>query len=186
MPKKKNWIRTAKVIARWLLILLSLGALLTYGLFSVSGFMGLVVVVLALPVEPVRKLWKGILPPDSPRLAKTAILTAAFLLVLAAAPDTPAIRSIPQDEPRLLPTQTAVPAPTATAPTESGPENTAAPAASEAVASVSQNDMVYVSGSGKGSKYHRDPSCSNIQDPVELTVADAEAQGYTPCKRCCE
>lgn len=184
MREKKNWMRTAKVIGRWLLILLSLGALLTYGLFSVSGLMGLVVAVLALPVTPVRKLWEVILPLDAPRFAKTAILTAAFLLVLASAPETPAIRSIPQDEPQLLPTQTAVPVPTVSP--ESGLENTVISEDGEAAVLVPKDGMVYVTGSGEGSKYHCDPSCSNIQDPVELTLAEAEAQGYTPCKRCCD
>lgn len=184
MQRKKNWVRTVKVTGRWLLILLSLGALLTYGLFSVSGLTGLVVAVLALPVAPVNQLWRKILPPDAPRFAKTAILTAAFLLVLASAPDTPTIRSIPQDEPKFLPAQTAVPVPTVSP--ESGPENTVISEDGEAAVLVPKDGMVYVTGSGKGSKYHCDPSCSNIQDPVELTRDEAEAQGYTPCKRCCD
>ena len=35
-----------------------------------------------------------------------------------------------------------------------------------------------------GTKYHSDPSCSNMKAPVQMTEHDAQLQGYTPCKRC--
>ena len=75
-----------KTILRWILIALCLTAMLAYGLFSVSGLTGLGIAVLALPIAPSRFLWKLILPSDSPRFAKEAILAAAFLLLLAASP----------------------------------------------------------------------------------------------------
>ncbi len=41
---------------------------------------------------------------------------------------------------------------------------------------------VWVSQSG--SKYHSSPSCSGMKNPSQLSLADAQSQGYTPCKRC--
>lgn len=42
--------------------------------------------------------------------------------------------------------------------------------------------MVWISSSG--SKYHRKSTCSNMQNPTEISLKDAESRGYTPCKRC--
>ncbi len=41
---------------------------------------------------------------------------------------------------------------------------------------------VWVSQSG--SKYHSTPSCSGMKSPSQLSLADAQSRGYTPCKRC--
>ncbi len=35
-----------------------------------------------------------------------------------------------------------------------------------------------------GARYHANPDCSGMQDPLEATVAEAKQQGLTPCKRC--
>lgn len=43
-------------------------------------------------------------------------------------------------------------------------------------------NMVWVPQSG--SKYHRTSGCSGMKNPSQLTKAEAERQGYTPCKRC--
>lgn len=43
-------------------------------------------------------------------------------------------------------------------------------------------DMVwYVDG---GSKYHRNSSCSNMENPKQISLDDAKKMGLTPCKRC--
>lgn len=225
-------MRIVKTILRWLLVLVCLCILFARGLFSAPGFLALMVGVLALPVRPVQLLWNQILPSDSPRWAKGAVLAAAFLVVLAAAsgpsdkametanPEsvvtettaTPAVTPEATAMPSPTPSPTPVPTPTATptptpvptevptpAPTEAP---AAAPAASEtqaagdtgaAAASESsvassytapQSGTVYIAGSGKGKKYHSDPNCSNMNDPVPLTQAEAEARNYTPCKKC--
>lgn len=229
-------MRIVKTILRWVLVLVCLCILFARGLFSASGFLGLMVGVLALPVRPVQLLWNQILPSDSPRWAKGAVLAAAFLVVLAAAsgpsdktmesahpesvvtettatptvtPEATATPS-PTPSPTPVPTPTATPAsaPTATpvpteaptpAPTEApapastasetqAAEDTGAAAASESSAASSytapQSGTVYIAGSGKGKKYHSDPNCSNMNDPVPLTQAEAEARNYTPCKKC--
>ena len=45
-------------------------------------------------------------------------------------------------------------------------------------------EMVYIAGSGEGTKYHSNPDCNNMNNPVEITISEAEAKGLTPCKRC--
>ena len=65
----------------------------------------------------------------------------------------------------------------------SNTQPTAAPAATQAPASSDQQEtMVWVSGSGK--KYHSNSSCSNMSNPHQISLSDAQAQGYTPCKKC--
>ncbi len=58
----------------------------------------------------------------------------------------------------------------------------AAPGPSSAPAAPETGDGVWVSQSG--SKYHRDPTCSGMKSPTQMSKAQAESQGYTPCKRC--
>ena len=222
------YMRIVKTILRWVLVLVCLCILFARGLFSAPGFLGLMVGGLALPVRPVQLLWNQILPSDSPRWAKGAVLAAAFLVVLAAAsgpsdkamgsanPEsvvtettaTPAVTPEATATPSPTPSPTPVPTPTATptptpvptevptpAPTEASAASetqaagdTGAAAASESSAASSytapQSGTVYIAGSVKGKKYHSDPNCSNMNDPVPLTQAEAEARNYTPCKKC--
>lgn len=52
--------------------------------------------------------------------------------------------------------------------------------------SSSQNtsigNMVYVSRTG--TKYHRDPTCGNMRDPIEMTLDEALASGRSACQKC--
>lgn len=58
------------------------------------------------------------------------------------------------------------------------PEPTAVPESPAA-----QNEtMVWVSGNG--SRYHSNSNCSNMSSPSEISLSDAEASGYEPCKKC--
>lgn len=43
-------------------------------------------------------------------------------------------------------------------------------------------EMVWIPSSG--SKYHTGPSCSNMDNPREVPISEAQAMGYEPCKRC--
>lgn len=45
-----------------------------------------------------------------------------------------------------------------------------------------QETMVWIPKSG--SKYHRDPDCSGMDDPTQVPLSQAKANGYTACKRC--
>lgn len=229
-----------KKILQWIFVLICFGALLTEGLFSLSGLLGLALGVLALPAGPVRQLWGSLLPPEAPRFAKGGILLAAFLVMLAAASGTvgqgttaavttaavvteetaaptaapspaPVVTATPSPTP--LPTPTVTPAPRATpeptqvptpeltvAPTQvpaAAPEQPDTAGDSQSPAAVSeqpaatpvlqvqtQNGTVYIASSGNGSKYHSNPSCSRMKDATPLTRSEAEAQGYTSCKKC--
>lgn len=206
-------MKKAKTVCRWLLIALCLGEVAACSLFSVTGIVGLCIAVLALPLAPVRALWKRILPPDAPRFAKAAILAAATLVMLAAVP-TPAsegkgVQAMATIEPSRVPAATATltssPATSqelaSTATPEPGdqPVEAATPAQtpdeeektdaaqepSDTAYGVAQGDTVYVAGSGNGSKYHTDPNCSRMKDAVPMTRAQAESRGYTPCSKCC-
>lgn len=46
-----------------------------------------------------------------------------------------------------------------------------------------QGNLVWVPTHG-GTKYHITSSCSGMKDPIQMTQEQAEANGYTPCKRC--
>ena len=103
----------------------------------------------------------------------------------AAPTATPNPTATPTPEPAATPEPTATAAPTAeptaaptAAPTEAPtPEPTAAPTSAP-------EPTVYIAGSGSGTKYHSHSSCSGMTDPVEVTLSQAQAWGYTPCKRC--
>lgn len=46
-----------------------------------------------------------------------------------------------------------------------------------------QGNLVWVPTKG-GTKYHNKATCSGMKDPKQVTVEHAEANGYTPCKKC--
>ena len=46
-----------------------------------------------------------------------------------------------------------------------------------------EGDLVWVPTNG-GTKYHSSAGCSNMKDPKQVSKETAEANGYTPCKRC--
>lgn len=73
----------------------------------------------------------------------------------------------------------------ASAPPSEPQSATAAPAQTAAPSSPaerSNGSTVWVSKTG--SKYHSDPNCSGMKSPSQLSRAEAEGRGYTPCKRC--
>ncbi len=47
---------------------------------------------------------------------------------------------------------------------------------------IMSKHVVYTSG--KSNKYHSLPFCSGIRSPLEMSLDDAIAHGYIPCKRC--
>lgn len=50
-------------------------------------------------------------------------------------------------------------------------------------ASVNNKEqMVWVSRTG--TKYHSNPSCSNMKNPAHMTQSEAESLGRTPCSKC--
>lgn len=64
---------------------------------------------------------------------------------------------------------------------------TAAKAQAESQAQSSSSSgggTVYIAASGNGSKYHSRSSCSSMKGTISMSKAEAERQGYTPCKKC--
>lgn len=46
-----------------------------------------------------------------------------------------------------------------------------------------KEEMVWIPTNG-GTKYHSRSSCSNMDNPQQVTVSQAESRGFTPCKKC--
>lgn len=46
-----------------------------------------------------------------------------------------------------------------------------------------EGNLVWVPTNG-GKKYHSYAGCSGMENPIQVTLEHAEANGYTPCKRC--
>ena len=63
----------------------------------------------------------------------------------------------------------------------SAPENTSSNDADTALEDKA-TATVWVSISGK--KYHSKPTCSNMKSPGQISLEDAQKQGYEPCKKC--
>lgn len=51
-------------------------------------------------------------------------------------------------------------------------------------ASVSTFDESLVWIPKSGSKYHSKSTCSNMKNPVQVTLSEAKDGGYEPCKQC--
>lgn len=54
--------------------------------------------------------------------------------------------------------------------------------ASMSAASSGSGVMVWIPKSGK--KYHSSKSCSNMKNPSQVTIEEAERLGFEPCKKC--
>lgn len=54
--------------------------------------------------------------------------------------------------------------------------------AAEEAAQQPQEEMVWIPQSG--SKYHSKPTCSGMNNPTQVPISTAKAQGYEACKRC--
>lgn len=59
-----------------------------------------------------------------------------------------------------------------------------AQAAAQAQASQQQAQESTVWIPRTGSKYHSNSSCSNMKNPSQVTLSQAQAAGYEPCKKC--
>lgn len=59
---------------------------------------------------------------------------------------------------------------------------TAAPA-TQTTAPATQAVMVWIPTNG-GTKYHKNSTCSNMDNPTQVTIDNAVARGFSPCGRC--
>lgn len=100
----------------------------------------------------------------------TAETTTTQETTPAPTPTTEVVAAAPVDT---APAIAETPAPE-TQPVETQPIETPAP--------ETQEQGVWVCGTGK--KYHRTSSCSNMNSPYQISLSEAQAQGYEPCKKC--
>ncbi len=63
-------------------------------------------------------------------------------------------------------------------------ETTPAPVVTTPAPAEPQQQEVMVWISATGSKYHSRASCSNMKNPSQVTLEEAQALGLTPCKKC--
>ncbi len=80
----------------------------------------------------------------------------------------------PTEEPTPEPTPKPTPKPTA--------KPTAAPTPEPAEEPAAQSETVWLSRTGE--KYHCDPNCGNMKNPIKSTLDEAIASGREPCKKC--
>lgn len=92
----------------------------------------------------------------------------------AAAASEPAAPAASESAPAASSEAAAAPAPVVTEP---------APAAPAPAQPQQQEVMVWIPTHG-GTKYHSRSSCSGMEDPQQVTLEEAQALGFTPCKRC--
>ena len=55
-------------------------------------------------------------------------------------------------------------------------------AKAQAAQMQTQENMVWIPQSG--AKYHSNSSCSNMNNPTQVSISQAQASGYEPCKKC--
>ena len=49
-------------------------------------------------------------------------------------------------------------------------------------AATKKEEIVWVSNTG--SKYHSNPNCSGMRNPIKETLSDAKSRGLSPCSKC--
>ena len=63
-------------------------------------------------------------------------------------------------------------------------DDTEVPATLEPESSEEHVTMVWITSTGNGKRYHNNPDCSNMRDPLHVPIDEAIDQGLTPCKKC--
>ena len=58
----------------------------------------------------------------------------------------------------------------------------AAQAEAQAIQQQAQESTVWIPRTG--SKYHSNSSCSNMKNPTQVSLSQAQSSGYEPCKKC--
>ena len=127
-------------------------------------------------------------PSYTPLPTSTPVVTPSPTPTTTPSP-TPTPTITPSPTPVPTPTITPTPVPTATATPTISPQPIEVESSISSSSSTNSpqtvtpsTNYVYISENGK--KYHRRPGCSNMENPMEVTVEQAIAWGYTPCKKC--
>jgi len=102
---------------------------------------------------------------------------------------TPTPTPDPDPEPTPIPTPTPkpdpepAPTPTPTPSQPSGGNQGDGTTDKETETPSGNTAMCWIPTNG-GTKYHTKSGCSNMEDPIQVTVNEAQARGFTACKRC--
>ena len=103
------------------------------------------------------------------------------------APTRPTPTPAPTPKPTPIPTPDPTTEPTHNAGGGSGSSSGSGSSGGSGVTVPSHEEtvgnLVWVPTKG-GTKYHTSPLCSNMIDPIQVSIETALANGYTPCKRC--
>lgn len=92
---------------------------------------------------------------------------------------TPSPSPVPSPSPSPSPSPTPSPTPSPSPIPSSTPAETVTPPADNN--NVTQSVIVYITASGK--KYHSNPNCSNMKNPIAVTLEEAQ-KTRTPCSKC--
>lgn len=101
--------------------------------------------------------------------------------IIKSVPPTPSTASTPTHTQKASPSPTATPSPTPEPTPSPTPELTPEPTPEPTPAPEPVEQMVWISGNGE--KYHSKSSCSNMKDPVQIPLSQAE-NSYKPCSKC--
>lgn len=66
----------------------------------------------------------------------------------------------------------------------SSPSTSSGSTAQQTPQQPQQTQMVWIASSGNGTKYHSDPTCSNMKNPTQISIDEAISRGKTPCSKC--
>lgn len=82
------------------------------------------------------------------------------------------------------PTTTQAPTTTEAPTTAQTPTTTKVTQAEEAYDAHENTATVWIASSGNGYAYHARSTCGNMKKSTPISLSDAQARGYTPCKKC--
>ena len=81
-------------------------------------------------------------------------------------------------------TTTQTPTTTEAPTTAQTPTTTKVTQAEEAYDAQENTATVWIASSGNGYAYHARSTCGNMKKSTPISLSDAQARGYTPCKKC--
>ncbi len=175
-----------KIIAHFLLWILTL--FLTLSAFAFlpgpAGFLSLLLIAVIIPLEE----WQSFLGKYTRRWLRPLAAAALSLVLFFSASFSP-LPSLPADPPGSAPSHSigeqADSIPSGSTGTEAtGMGSTIPGPTGEAVGGVvGDGSLVWIPTRG-GIKYHTNAQCSDMIDPVQVTIPTAVSQGFDPCKKC--
>lgn len=116
---------------------------------------------------------------DSKNKSSTPTPTPISTIEPTSKPDSTVV---PTEKPTSNPTEKPTPEPTEEPTPDPTPIPTEKPTPEPTEEPEGQSETVWVSRTGK--KYHRDPTCGNMKNPIESTLDEAIASGRQPCEKC--